>query len=272
MTRVFIFIISIIILASCRSTKKLQTAIAKKDTMAAIVKTDRKANSDSAQFIANTLQQIENNRINFTTFSAKVDMDYRDAAGKKYDLNAVIRMQKDSIIWVSISAILGIEAMRMIVTKDSVKLLDKLNKTYTARSVDYLQEVSALPLTLTTLQDLIVGNPVFLDTKNIVSYTHSNENISLLSIGQWFKNLVTISEENKTLRHSKLDDANIAQSRTADLTYSDYDNKKGQRFATERRILVAEKKKLDISLKFKQYDFGEDLSFPFSIPKNYELR
>jgi hypothetical protein len=46
------------------------------------------------------------------------------------------------------------------------------------------------------------------------------------------------------------------------LTYDDYENKKGVNFPTRRTISVAEKKKLDIKLNFKQYDFNETLSFP----------
>src|SRR5206468_11234359 len=135
-------------------------------------------------------------------------------------------------------------AMRVMITRDSVKLLDKLNKNYTARSVSYLQEVTALPLTLTTLQDLIIGNPVFLDS-NIVSIKTVNNTISLLSIGNVFKNLLTLDATDATLQHSKLDDVNISRNRTADLTYSDYEGKKGKPFATNRRIIVAEKTRLD---------------------------
>ena len=49
-----------------------------------------------------------------------------------------------------------------------------------------------------------------------------------------------------------------------------YGNKKGLPFATKRRIIVAERNRLEIRLDFKQYEFGGDQSFPFSIPKNYE--
>jgi len=72
--------------------------------------------------------------------------------------------------------------------------------------------------------------------------------------------------------HSKLDDLDITRSRTADLNYDDYENKKGKSFSSKRRITVAEKNKLDISLNFKQYEFNDDLSFPFSIPKNYKQK
>ena len=258
----------VVMITSCRSTKNIGTAIAKKDTsQAPTLIAD--ARMDSLNFIKATLQGMAANQINFTTFTAKVNIDYRDAAGKKYDVNAVVRMYKDSAIWISANALLGIEAIRALITKDSVKILDKLNKKYTARSVDYLQEVTALPLDLVTIQHLLLGNPVFLDS-NIVSYYRTGDALALLSLGQLFKNLVTISEADKLIQRSKLDDVDRTRSRTADLTYSDYETKKGFPFATKRSISIVDKKKLDIKLDFKQYDFNGEVSFPFSIPKNYD--
>jgi ketosteroid isomerase-like protein len=253
---------------SCRSTKKIGTALAKKDTSQTVVVTDA-ARRDSIAFIRNTLQALSANQVDFTTFSAKVNIDYRDAANKNYDVNAIVRMYKDSAIWISANAILGIEAMRALITKDSVKIINKLDKTYTARSVDYLQEVTSLPLDLRTIQNLIIGNPVFLDS-NVVSYSRSENIIALSSLGPWFKNLLTLSESDKLLQSSKLDDVDMTRSRTADLTYSDYENKKGFPFATKRRMLISEKKKLEIKLDFKQYDKDGEVNLSFPIPKNYE--
>jgi len=270
MTRLFAFLILIGLLASCRSTKKIQTAIAKKDTVAIVtvpLGTDKK--NDTIQMIRSTLSKLDSNRIDFKTFLAKVNVDYTGSDGKKYNVNTNIRMYKDSAIWVSVNAVLGLEAMRLFITKDSVKLLDKLNKTYTARSVDYLQDVTSLPLNLKNLQDLIIGNPVFLDS-NVVSYSISNNQIAILSLGEFFKNLLTLDQNDKTLLHSKLDDRDPARNRTADLTYGDYENKKGPWFSTRRRIVVAEKNRLDIKLDFKQYDFNQEVSFPFSVSKNYD--
>jgi outer membrane lipoprotein-sorting protein len=269
MTRFFGLLILIGLLASCRSTKKIQTAITKKDSVVTVSVPAGTIKNDTVQKIQATLRRVDSNLINFRTFSAKINVDYTGSDGKKYDVNANARMFKDSAIWVSVNAILGIEAMRLYVTKDSVWLLDKLNKTYIARSVDYLREVTSLPLNLYTLQDLIIGNPVFLDS-NIVSYSVTNNQIAMLSVGQFFKNLITLNEADKTLLHSKLDDTDPARNRTADLTYSDYESKKGVPFSTKRRIVVTEKNRLDIKLEFKQYEFNQELSFPFSIPKNYD--
>ena len=270
MMRLIIVMAIIGMLAACRSTKNIQTAINKKDT-AAVVVAGADAHRDSMQYIETVVQQIQQNHIDYKTFSAKINVDYRDAGNRNYNVNAFVRMYKDSAIWISINAILGIEAMRALITTDSVKLLDKQNKEYIARSIDYLQEVTDLPLNLSILQDLLVGNPVFLDS-NIVAYSKNGNAISLLSVGQWFKHLITVSEADKTLLHSKLDDVDLSRNRTADLTYTDYDRKQDVPFSTKRIITIAEKNKLDITLDFKQYDLNKEVSFPFSIPKNYKKR
>jgi hypothetical protein len=265
----------ICLFSSCRSTKNIQTAVAKKDSVVTVVNMPvDHAREDSIAFIRETIRGIRANYIDFTTFSGKIDLDYEDADGKKYNVNAHIRMQKDSVIWISITAILGIEGLRVLITPDSVKLLDKQNKIYMPRSVSFLQEMTALPLDLPTLQDLLLGNPVFLDS-NIVSYSKGDASISLQSNGSFFKNLFTVGEKNKLAQSSKLDDIDKLRSRTCYLTYSDYEDKKGAGgvkidFATKRSIHVAEKKKLDIKMDFKQIEFNEKLSFPFSVPKNYE--
>lgn len=258
------------LLLSCRSTRKIQTAIGQKDTAATVVVTVP-TQSDSARQVNKLFRALDSGRIDFRTFSAKVNVDYRDADGKRYDLNANLRMVKDSAVWVSVNALLGIEALRMLITTDSVKVLDKQNKIYTARSIDYLQEITALPMNLRTVQDLLIGNPVFVDS-NVVSFSLSNGSISMVSLGPWFKTLLTVAEADYTLQRIKLDDADITRSRTAELGYSDYQSRGTLRFPVKRRINVVEKKKLDIALEFKQYTFNEEVSFPFSVPKNFKQR
>jgi hypothetical protein len=219
-----ILLAAIIFFSSCRSTKTIQKAIVTKDTTVAVAKvkidTVVELRKDSLAFIRDQHDKIMAKRINYSSFSAKVDVDYTGADGKKYDVNAHIRMQKDSILWVSITAIFGIEGLRAIISKDSVKILDKQNKIYTARSVSYLQEITELPLTLTDLQQLIIGNPVFFNG-DILSYSRSPGSISLFSHGNFFKNLLTIGEEDKLLQSCKLDDLDEQRNRTCFLRYSD---------------------------------------------------
>ncbi|MET0300960.1 MAG: DUF4292 domain-containing protein, partial [Flavitalea sp.] len=142
---------------SCRSTKSLKTVINKRDTTTAPVAVgdsmvDRRA--DSLRFIHEVLAAIDSNRIDFKTFSAKVKVAFEGKDGKKNDFNANIRVYKDSVMWISINALLGIEAFRVLITPDSVKVLNKLDKVVLLRSVSYLQEVAKVPFNFNELQDL----------------------------------------------------------------------------------------------------------------------
>ncbi len=270
MIRVLFFLAACTIsLLSCRSTKVIQTAIAKKDTVVVAPIIPDTGKADSLRFSNEVYQKLKSQHIAYKTFSAKLNIDYTDASEKKYNVNANLRMYKDSIIWISVNAVLGIEALRVYITKTSVKIMDKQNRTISEKSISSLQELASIPFDLTTLQNLLIGNPIFL-TEQIISYSLSPGSISLLMNGDWFKNLITLNETDGALQRSKLDDIDLVRNRTCDLSYADYDTKKGVNFPAKRRIYIAEKTKLDIKLEFKQYEFNEELTYPFSIPRNYK--
>ena len=121
------------------------------------------------------------------------------------------------------------------------------------------------------MQDIIIGNPVYTGD-SVVSYRQTENRILIGTMGKLFKNLLTISADNNLIERSKLDDIDISQNRTADITYADYERNNGISFSTDRDITVAEKTKVDINLQFKQYEFNKELSFPFSIPRNYKTK
>lgn len=255
---------------SCRTVKQINKAIAPKDT-ASVILVDQ-TSVDSLLMIRNTISNLNKNYIDFKTFSAKIKVEYQDNKGKQPDVTAIVRVIKDSAIWISLSAsFLSIEVYRVLIRKDSVILLNKQEREVQYRSLDYLQEVTEIPFDYYTLQDLLIGNPVFMDS-NIVYYKKTENQVLLSTVGRFFKNLISLSTDNYFLMHSKLDDVDMARNRTADLTYNDYENKSGFNFSTYREITVSEKNKLDIKLNFRQYEFNKDLSVNFNIPKNYTIR
>ena len=266
-----ILVIAALAVSSCRSTRKIQSAISTKKDSVEVKTPTSDPHEDSIRFIKDAYSRLLANKIQFETFSAKINTDYEGGDGKKYDVNVFIRMKKDSLIWISVNGALGIEGMRVLIDKDSVRILNKLDKEYQVRSLEYLQEVAALPLDLRTVQELIIGNPVFLDT-NLVSYSIEGNNITLLSEGKWFKHLISMNNNDHLVLHSKLDDVDVLRSRTCFINYSDYETDKGVKFSTDRTISVTAKTKLDIKLNFKQYEFNETLSYPFSVPKNYKRK
>ena len=263
------FFVTLMFAFGCRPTKKIQTAITKKDTTRPVIVTDNSA-ADSIKYVQEVFKKVKSHRIDFNTFSAKIKVDYTDKDGPGPDLTVFVRMQKDSIIWLSINAtVFSYEAFRVLITRDSVIVQNKKDKQVQFRSLGYLQELTQLPFDFSTVQDLIIGNAIYLDS-NIVSFKKNESSVLMLTTGKFFKHLMTLSANDFTLLHSKLDDINVTRNRTCDLTYTGYENKTGLLFPTGRKISVAEKSKLDIDMDFKQYSFNEILSYPFSIPKNYK--
>ena len=251
----------------CRATRKINAVIAPKDSTRIPV---NDAHADSIKMIQGLLSGINNNHIDFNTFSGKIKVDYWDKDGKGPDLTVFVRIKKDSAIWLSVNAtVFSYEAFRVLITPDSVKLINKKDKIVQLRASNYLVEVAHLPFNFQGLQDLIIGNPVFLDQANIVSYKKDNSVTSLLSIGDIFKNLLTIGNDDFLVRNAKLDDVDPNRNRTASIAYSNYSGSGGKPFATFRKINLVEKNKIDVELDFKQFSFNESLNFPFSIPKNY---
>jgi hypothetical protein len=254
--------------SSCKTAKKIQTAVAKKDTVSVVI--TNTSTEDSLKVIKTAMDDVRSHKMDFKTFSAKVKVDYQNNKGNQPNITAYVRILKDSLIWVSgYATVFNIEAFRVLINKDSVYLIDKINKQVQYRSIDYLQEVTAIPFDYKTLQDLLVGNPVFFED-SVISYKETESKILLATLGKFFKNLLTIDKSNHYLTHSKLDDVNINRNRTADITYSNFENNNGVTFSTYREITVSEKNKLDIQLNYKQWEFNKDLSIIFNIPKNYK--
>ena len=265
-----VILLLIFSVSGCRTTRQINKVIAPKDSTVNI--NSNQSVDDSIAMVKGTMGKLLSKRIDFKTFNAKIKVEYQDVKGKQPDLTAIVRIIKDSAIWISLTAsILNFEVYRVLITKDSVILLDKQNKEVQFRSLDYLQEVTQIPFDYKTLEDLLVGNPVFLDS-NIVSYRKIDDRILISVAGLFYKHLLTMTSDNYVLLHSKLDDVDINRNRTADITYSDFENKNGINFSTYREITVSEKNKLDIQLNFKSYEFNKELSVFFNIPKNYRVK
>jgi hypothetical protein len=267
----FIFLISI---ASCRPVRKVQRideAISKKDTAQTVVinNVNKPLKVDSAKIGKSLLQKVLANKIDFNTFSAKVKIEYQDKEGGDQG-TANIRIAKDSIIWVQVTGPFGAEGFRLMVTPDSVVLMNKLKKTVQYRTIGYLQELTQIPFDFATLQDFIVGNPIFLDS-NVASYRIKESETWLLMIGNVFKHLLTVDANNNVV-HSKLDDVDAVRNRTGDISFSAFETLNGLPFATKRSITVSENGKLDLTMDFKQYKLNEPLTYPFTIPKNFKTK
>ncbi len=260
------------LIVACRPVRKVQVikeAISTKDTTVSIV-IKSTPTVDTVALIQEMLQKVGKRKIDFNTFSAKVKLEYVGQE-ESHNATAYIKMRKDSIILIQIIGPLGIVGLQAKITKDSIFIVNKIDKYVQKRSIGYVQDVTQIPFDFSTIQDLIIGNPIFINN-NVVSYRPSKEKLLVLMVDSLFKNLVTLDTASYQPVHSKLDDVDLQRNRTCDITYANYENNNNISFSTNRSISVAEKTKLDIYLDFKQYSFNEPLNFVFVLPKNYKQK
>lgn len=74
--------------------------------------------------------------------------------------NAVIRLQKDKAIWVSVKKF-GFEGARALIRPDSFFVLNRLNGDYTAEPLSFIEEKYQIPARFDLLQEIVLGNAVF---------------------------------------------------------------------------------------------------------------
>ena len=93
----------------------------------------------------------------FEWLTAKLDIQAEGNGLSFNDLSGQLRMRKDSLVWVSVTA-MGIELARMKVSTDSVWVINRMDKTYLAESLDTLSARLGMPLSLPLIQTLLLDN------------------------------------------------------------------------------------------------------------------
>lgn len=257
---------------ACRHPKKLaRTSFPAADTSKVAMPGDSSSNEELARFTGEMLKGIHANHIEFNTFSGKMKLAFETDKKSHNNLNATFRIKKDSIIWVSISAPIVDEVIRAVITPDSLKMYNKLDKQLFLRKMSDAEELLNIPFDFKTLQDMLIGNPVYL-TDSVYQVVKTPAIISFSCDHAKFVSLFNVFADDYGLQQSKVmdkDSTGVAK-RSCELTYGDYTKVAGRKFPTTRRIYVEEKNVTKVALDFTRYDFDVPLTFPFSQPASYK--
>jgi hypothetical protein len=263
-----LYLILILLSVACANVKKVQVI---QDALAVKVLPDsaalaEKARLDSLLMVEGIVHNIAHTKIGFKTMNAKLKMDYETTKNKDSYI-ANLSIQKDSGMYITIRGAMGVIGLKAFINKDSIVLIFPLSKKTERHPLSYLQEVIKIPLNYQTIEDLVIGNPIFMDSIDIVSYKVINEKLQVSLMGKLFKNLIILSEDNTKLVELKLDDVDVAKHRTCDINYSQHTLVKNVQFPLYRTISINAQTKLDIGMEIKEFNFDEPLKYTFSVPK-----
>lgn len=212
--------------------------------------------------------------VDFNYLTTRSRINYDDGSNS-IGATASIRMKKDSIIWISVSPGLGIEAARGLVTRDSIFLMNKLEKNYYAFSFAELSQKLNVSLSYDVLQSALLGDMIRpLGRRDRIE--RQGEQTLVVQQEPMVDIANYISHETLKLTKVILQDKDAANSLTLD-----YDNFK----VLDENILpysstisasYRDKEQLKtttIAFKHNKAEFSESaLSFPFDIPDRYDRK
>ncbi|MEQ8470551.1 MAG: DUF4292 domain-containing protein [Marinoscillum sp.] len=210
--------------------------------------------------------------VEFEYLSAKAKIDFK-AKNNSLSGTANIRIQKDSIIWVSLSPGLGIEAARILITSDSVAILNKIDKIYLAYDFKALSQKFDFDINYTLVESVIIGNLIYpydrervVRASSVYSYRQQHGNFMFdHAIGA------------RTMKLEKVEVRDTLTNNTILVNYGDFQLVEEEVFpfliTAVLKYKDKEKGETTVDIQYKQTDIEKKpLKFPFNVPQRYERK
>ncbi len=217
--------------------------------------------------------KLEVKETNFEYFSGKAKINYKD---DQYDVKAKanVRIRKDSVIWISFSAI-GIQGARCLIDKDSITILNLVKKEYYVFNYDSLSKQFNFDINFNAIQSVALGNLIKAKDRN--DEVEQNEDFFILKQKSG-KVAIHNYVSPKTMKIERVEMLEPDSKNTAVIRYYDYQMVEDQAFPYSAIISLFYKANagtLNTVIEF-EYNKAEietkELKFPFSIPKKYERK
>jgi hypothetical protein len=269
MSKLYKFIIlavtGIMLLSSCKSTRPLMKAPLKEE---------------GPDYLYSKLKE---NELRFDWLSVKFDANYEEKR-KSTDFKGQVRIRKDSLIWLTITPALGIEALRMVITTDSVKYVNRLNKEYFVGDYELVSRFLQIHIDFDILQSLILGNDFQFYETNSFRASIDNQNYKLSTTDRrkirkeaedanddpivLLQN-IWLDPESFKIRQIDVKEY-LKDNRKLSATYDDFQPLEGQLYPSSLIYDIMADDIIKIRINYSRVTLDEPMAFPFSIPENYK--
>lgn len=249
-------------MAGCHAKKQLVARTAVDTPKASAVAAD-----NSAAMAKIKLAAIRSKQVSFTTFSGKAKSKL-NIDGNSNDVTLNIRILRNQKIWVSITAIIGIEVARAMITPDSIIVINKLQGIYFKKPFSYVYNYAGRQVNYKTVESLLVGNAIPELLNDNAAITPANGNVAITgSLQDLLYNLMVGPD----LKVSSTNLNNDAAHQSLQINYSNF-------IETTSRVIPSHisftskvaNKNIQAELNYSRADFDQTLDFPFSIPSHYK--
>ena len=228
-------------------------------------------------------QKLKEHELKFIWFTAKFSAEYKND-GKKNSFDGQIRILHDSLIWLSFTPVLGIEVMRIMITQDSVKFINRMNNTYFIGDYHYVNNFLNTNIDFDILQSFLIGNDLsfYEEGKFRASLDRGEYKLSTAERMK-LKKFIRNSQENlriliqniwidpETFKISQADVKDIrGQNLKLQATYSEYEKVEEQLFPRNMNFEIDAGNKIHVNIHFNRISINMAQQVPFKIPLSYK--
>ncbi len=224
------------------------------------------------------------NQINFDYLNAKFTIVYKQGKNST-NLRGQLRIKNDSLIWLSVTPALGIEAARVMLSDDSVKFINRLNKTYFVGEYNLMDSLLNTTIDYSLLQSMLVGNDLtqydvkkfkskvdnglykmtIRERKKIKKFIKNGEIDTKVLVQQ-----IWLYPDTYRIARINVKEQGIEENNKLEVYYSDYVNVDGELFPSHILIDITSNKSVSININFNKVVINAPLRFPFKISNKYE--
>ena len=286
MNRISVHILLIFALAilfslnGCKTKRKMQN---ENQPTAGIDTTNDRCKLDFKNAKALT-KYIKENELNYNWMYAKANVESL-IDGKEESFDIKVRIRKDSAMLVSIQYLLGIEVAKVLITKDSVKMVIYPKKQYFKGDFNYINELLHADLDFDLLQAVLFGNSAeFHDDDDKLKPVTDRQNCRYLLSTERKRRLKKISqgqEPKKSLQVMTLDPEtfkivknefiDIETNRIFTANYEKYPTKTDSVYAPRRvNIDIVAEKKVSLKIDYVRVEKNVPQKISINIPPKYD--
>jgi len=235
---------------------------------------------EGVEYLFNKLKEHE---LKFDWLSAKFSAEYENS-GITLSFGGQMRIRKDSLIWLSLTPMLGIEAIRIMISQDSVKMINRLDDTFFIGDYDNVNRFLNTNIDYDILQAFLIGNDFQAYENSKFRASVDNGEYKLSTSGrQKLKKFVKNSNENLKVyiqniwlnaQTFKITYADVKEIRKENIkleaSYLNFDDIKGQPFPMNMEFFIRADNNIRVKTDFSKISINVPLQFPFKIPANYK--
>lgn len=160
-----------IALCGCHTTKQVVTTPT----------TTQSSTSTTADTLATRLNAFAAAQRGWTTLQASGNV--KVAGAKTFSSAMQMRMERGKAVYISLRPLMGVEIGKIVITRDSVLVVDKYHKRYLAEPISLI--TNGIPVTVTEMQDILLGRAFVLGNGSV--NTGSKHLVDLAANGQGYR-------------------------------------------------------------------------------------